>query len=245
MSHPSNAGKEAFFATTRWSVVLTARDATTRNASAALETLCRIYWRPLYGYARRRGCSPHDAEDATQGFFATLLEKEYLQDVQRELGPFRAFLQMAFKRYLTKERERQHAQRRGGSAIHVSFDFIDAENRYTEDASGLPADELFERRWAMTILENVMRSLRADSCTAGKESEFNVLKSALSAPKDGIDYPQMAADLQSSEGAVRVAVHRLRKQFRKRFHEEVSHTVAQSEDVDEEVRHLVSVLARS
>jgi RNA polymerase sigma-70 factor (ECF subfamily) len=240
--HPDKA---AYFATTRWSVVLAARDEVVGNAAVALETLCRTYWRSLYGYARRHGFSPHDAEDVTQAFFARLLEKDYLRAVRRELGPFRAFLQMAFKRFLSKERDRSAALQRGGGVAQVPFALIEAESGYAEEAPNLPADEVFELRWAMTVLATVMQTLREEFRAAGKESEFDVLKAALSGPKNGVRYAEMAAEMQSSEGAVRVAAHRLRKRFRELFRMEVAQTVAAHEDIDEEVRHLVSVLARA
>jgi RNA polymerase sigma-70 factor (ECF subfamily) len=230
------------FATTRWSVVLAARDGA--DAAGALEHLCRVYWPSLYGYARRQGLSPHDAEDATQAFFARLLEKEYLQAVRRELGPFRAFLQMAFKRFLSKERDKAAALQRGGGLAAVPWDFAEAESVYAQEPADLPADELFESRWAMAVLAAVMKTLREEFRAAGREADFEVLKSALSARKEGIDYAEMAASLGCAEGAVRVAVHRLRKRFRELFRAEVAQTVARHEDVEVEVRHLVSVLSR-
>jgi RNA polymerase sigma-70 factor (ECF subfamily) len=243
MPESASTEKASFFATTRWSVVLAARDGS--DAVPALETLCAIYWPSLYAYARRRGLSAHDAEDATQGFFARLLEKDYLQAVQQERGPFRAFLQMAFKRFLSKEHERQSAARRGGCATHLSLDFVAVETACANDAPQLPADECFELRWAMTVLETVMRSLREEFRTTGKEKEFETLKSVLQAPQDGIGYAEIAAELGVPEGTARVAAHRLRKRFRERFREEVAQTVANHEDVEEEVRHLVTVLARA
>jgi RNA polymerase sigma-70 factor (ECF subfamily) len=127
MSTPENSENAPLFATTRWSVVMMARDGEDRDAAAAMETLCVTYCRALYAYARRHGLSPHDAEDATQAFFARLLEKKYLESVRAERGPFRAFLQMAFKRFLAKERDRTTALRRGGGATHLTFDFLEAE----------------------------------------------------------------------------------------------------------------------
>jgi len=245
MSDSEPPERKPFFATTRWSVVLAARGAVVGDAAAALETLCKTYWPALYGYARRHGCSPPDAEDATQAFFARLLEKDYLQAVRRELGPFRAFLQMAFKRFLSKERDRASALQRGGGAAHVPFDLAGAEGVYAANAPGLPADEVFELRWAMTVMGTVMEVLREEFRAARREAEFEVLKAALSAPKDGIRYAEMAAAIGSSEGAVRVAAHRLRKRFRELFRREVAQTVATHEDIDEEVRHLVAVLARA
>ncbi len=245
MPDSHNSEKTPLFATTRWSVVLAARDGGAGDAATALEHLCRTYWPSLYGYARRRGCSPHDAEDATQAFFTRLLEKDYLQAVRRELGPFRAFLQMAFKRFLAKERDRAGALQRGGGATHVPFDLQSAELDYAGDAPGLPADEIFEVRWAMTVLATVMQVLREEFRATGREAEFEVLKTTLSAPKDGMRYAEMATAIGSSDGAVRVAAHRLRKRFRELFRAEVAQTVSKHEDIDEEVRHLVSVLARA
>lgn len=244
MAEP-RAEKASLFLTTRWSVVLAARNANASDAAKALEILCQSYWPALYGYARRQGLSPHDAEDATQGFFARLLEKEYLQAVHRERGPFRAFLQMAFKRYLSKERDRTNALLRGGGVVHVPFDFPTAEHVYAADAPHLVADELFEHRWAMTVLTSVMQALREEFRAVGKEAEFEILKPALHAAKDAVPYAEMAAALKATEGAVRVATHRLRKRFRELFRQEVGHTVASHEDIDEEVRHLVATLARS
>jgi RNA polymerase sigma factor (sigma-70 family) len=244
MSEPQPANKTSLFATTRWSVVLAARDGDEREASVAMETLCGTYWRALYAYGRRLGLAPHDAEDATQGFFGRLLEKDYLQAVQSERGPFRAFLQMAFKRYLSKERDRAAAQCRGGGATHLTFDFLEAETACAQDSPQMAADEVFESRWAVTTLASAMNALREEYRGVGKEREFDVLKAVLSAPTEGASYAAMGAELNLSEGAVRVAAHRLRKRFRELFRAEVTQTVASHEDVNEEVRHLVSVLAR-
>ncbi len=244
MSDPETPENPSYFATTRWSVVLTARDGAERDAAGALETLCRSYWPALYGYARRRGMTPHDAEDATQAFFARLVEKDYLQAVRRERGPFRAFLQMAFKRFLAKERDHAGAQMRGGGAMHLSLDFPMAEMVCAEDAPQLAADEVFELRWALMVLDAVMRALREEFLAAGKEAAFEVLKGTLNTTKDGSDYAAMAAALGTSDGAVRVAAHRLRKRFRELFRTEVAQTVAsRDEDVEVEFRHLVAVLA--
>src|SRR5688572_3510638 len=232
MSAPETPARTALFATTRWSVILAARgDDAEGDATGALETLCRTYWPALYAYARRRGYSPHDSEDATQGFFARMLEKDYLQAVQRERGPFRAFLQMAFKRFLAKERDKAHALQRGGHATHLSLDFVTAENACADDAPQLVADEVFERRWAMTVLESVMRGLREEFRAAGKERDFDALKAVLNSPKEGVGYVDLANTLGISDGAARVAAHRLRKRFRELFREEVAQTVAAREEV--------------
>ena len=244
MSSPKTSEKPQLFATTRWSVVLTARDGHETHAAVAMETLCTTYWRALYAYARRHGLSSHDAEDATQAFLARLLEKDYLRSVQADRGPFRAFLQMAFKRFLAKEREHATAQRRGGGALHLTFDFPGAEAVCTQEPPQLAADEVFESHWAMTALGAAMTSLRAEFRFAGREPEFEVLKAVLGTPREAASYEVMAQALNLSEGAARVAAHRLRKRFRELFRLEVAQTVASGEDVDEEVRHLVAVLAR-
>jgi RNA polymerase sigma-70 factor (ECF subfamily) len=236
--------KASLFVTTRWSVVLAARDGDGCDAVMAMETLCKTYWRALYAYARRHGLPPPDAEDATQAFFARLLEKDYLQSVQAERGPFRAFLQMAFKRFLSKERDRASALRRGGEVKHLGFDFLEAETACASDSSPLAADEVFESQWAMTALGATMAALRGEFCAAGKKREFEILKTSLSAPKDGNSYEAMGAALGLSDGATRIAVHRIRKRFRELFRLEVAQTVASHEDVNEEVRHLIEVLAR-
>jgi RNA polymerase sigma-70 factor (ECF subfamily) len=243
MPPPDRFRENTLFATTRWSKVLAAQDGSRRTE--ALDALGKTYWPALYAYARRRGLSPHDAEDATQEFFARLLEKDYLRVVERERGPFRAFLQMAFKRFLGKERERAAAARRGGGAPHLSLDFTTAEAVCADDAPQLAADEVFERRWAMTVLDAVMRALREEFRAAGKEKEFETLKTVLDAPKDGAGFAELAPRVGTSEGAARVAAHRLRKRFRDLFREKVADTVASREDVEEEMRHLVAVLARA
>lgn len=176
MSDPS--AKAPNFTTTRWSVVLTAMT-TEVGAAAALETLCRTYWLPLYAYARRSGMSPHDAEDATQGFFVRLLEKDYLRVVRRDAGPFRAFLQMAFKRHLCRIREHASAMRRGGGVPPLPLDLAGAEASYACESPDLRADEVFELRWALTVLGSVMDALRKEFLDLGKESEFEVLKTTL------------------------------------------------------------------
>jgi RNA polymerase sigma-70 factor (ECF subfamily) len=236
--------RPSLFVTTRWSVVLAARDGDGRYAALAMETLCKTYWRALYAYARRHGLSPPDAEDVTQAFFARLLEKDYLKSVQPERGPFRAFLQMAFKRFLAKEHERESALRRGGEAKHLGLDFVDAETACAADSPQLAADEVFETHWAMTALQAAMAALRAEFRAAGKEKEFDILKTTLSASGDGSSYEKMGTALGLSDGATRIAVHRMRKRFRELFRAEVAQTVASHEDLNEELRHLIAVLAR-
>jgi RNA polymerase sigma-70 factor (ECF subfamily) len=241
--------------------VLAARGDAAAEARAALETLCRTYWYPLYAYVRRMGQSPHDAEDLTQEFFARLLEKEWLLAADREKGRFRTFLLVALKRFMAREWQRAAAQKRGGLQTHVPLDTTDAERRYAgeplEEGATRPkspaaaststatsADDIYERRWAMTLLDQALEELRGEFVRAGKADEFETLKRWLTADRDQIPYAEVAAELGSSEGAVRVAVHRLRKRFRQIFREAIAATVAEGEEVEDEMRYLVGVLGR-
>jgi RNA polymerase sigma factor (sigma-70 family) len=224
--------------------VLQAQGGSEPEARTSLETLCRAYWPPLYAYARSHGHSPHDAEDLTQGFFARLLEKEHLRAVQREKGRFRQFMLMAFKRFLSHEWEHQRAAKRGGGATIEPLDTTTAEGLFVADSGSAPSpDAAFDRRWALSLLERVLARLREEFASVGRTAEFTVLKPFLTADSATVDYARFAAELASSEGAVRVAVHRLRKRFRQLFREEIERTVADSADVDDELRHLVDALA--
>jgi RNA polymerase sigma-70 factor (ECF subfamily) len=242
-STPAGSGPAAFV-TTRWTVVLSARDPRSPHADTALETLCRAYWYPLYAYTRRLGHAPADAQDLTQEFFSRLLEKEWLASVDREKGRFRTFLLVALKRFLANERRRVSRQKRGGDVAHLPLNTEIAENRYlAEPPLELPIDRLYERRWALTMLERTMDRLRDEFGHAGKAAEFARLKQFLATDKSAIAYAEIARDLGLTEGAARVAVHRLRRRFREIFREETAHTVAAAEDVDEELRHLLSAMA--
>jgi len=225
--------------------VLAAQGDAATDARAALETLCRAYWYPLYAYLRRMGQAPHDAEDLTQEFFARLLEKDWLLAADPEKGRFRTFLLVALKRFIAKEWRRATAQKRGGAQPHLPLDTTDAERRYAgEPVAALAADDIYERRWAMTMLDQALERLSAEFAQAGKAAEFDGLKRWLTADRGQIPYGELAAELGSSEGAVRVAVHRLRKRFRQLFREAIAGTVAEGEQVEEELRHLVAVLSR-
>ena len=241
----SEAGEgRSVFVTTHWSVVLSARQKDSPQSAAALETLCRTYWYPLYAYVRRQGQSPHDAQDLTQGFFARLLQKDYLKAAAREKGRFRTFLIVALKRFLANEWDHDRAQKRGGGQPPLSLDTELAEERYRiEPVEGATADRIFERRWALTLLDRTMTRLREEFTTAGRAEDFKRLKACLTAERGDISYAEIAAALGQSEGTVRVAVHRLRKRFRDIFREEIAHTVSSPEEIDEEVRYLMGVLA--
>ena len=244
MSTSAPPAPSPFFLTTRWSVVLEAQRDHPLNATAALEALCRAYWPPLYSYARRRGHSPHDAEDLTQGFFARLLEKDYLQTAARDKGRFRQFLLMAFKRFLANEWDRERRLKRGGDKVLVPLDAVQAERLYQDDAAqSVSADAAFERRWALSLLDRALLRLRNEFEMAGKASDFEVLKQSLTADAGGISYAELAGSLGTREGAARVAVHRLRKRFRQVFRDEIAETVASASDLEAEVRHFIEVLA--
>jgi RNA polymerase sigma factor (sigma-70 family) len=232
------------FVTTHWSVVLSARQKDSPRSSDALETLCRTYWYPLYAYVRRQGHSPPDAQDLTQEFFARLLQKDYLKAAAQEKGRFRTFLIVALKRFLANEWDRARAQKRGGGQLAVPLDTELAEQRYLgEPLESATADRVFERRWALTLLDRTMARLREEFTGAGKAEEFDRLKVCLTAERGEISYAEIAAALAMSESTARVAVHRLRRRFREVFREEIAHTVSGPEEIEEEVRYLMSVLA--
>ncbi len=235
------AGSEAWFVTTHWSVVLSAREADSPQSAAALETLCRTYWYPLYAYARRQNRPPHDAQDLTQSFFARLLQKDYLQAAAREKGRFRTFLLVAFKRFLANEWDREHAQKRGGFAPIVSIDEQIAESRFAAETShNVPPDVLFDRHWAMTLLERTMTQLHDEYVASGRAKLFEYLQSCLARDESALPYGEIAARLKLTEAAVKMAVHRLRARYRDILRAEIAHTVSSEEEVEDEVRHLFS-----
>jgi RNA polymerase sigma factor (sigma-70 family) len=237
--------ERSHFVTTRWTQVVAARATSSGDAPEALESLCRAYWRPLYYWVRRQGRSPQDAQDLTQEFFARLLEKDWLRNADPALGRFRTFLLVALKRFLADDWDRSRAQKRGGNWRRTEFDLDAAEQQFTEHPAEGPADHVFDRQWATTLLDRAIGRLRQEYETAQRAHEFAVLKGFLSAGRGEIAYREVAERLPSSEGAARVAVHRLRKRFRELFREEVSATVAAGESVDDEVRQLLAALARS
>ena len=229
--------------TTRWSIVLRAQSEPSADSRSALEALCRGYWYPLYAYVRRVGRTPHDAEDLTQEFFARLLEKGWLLSASPENGRFRTFLLMALKRFMAKEWHRSTALKRGGGQSPLPLDTTDAERRYAGEPMTAP-DEIYERRWAMTLLDQALARLSAEFSAGGKAGEFESLKHWLAADRGEIPYGKLASSLRGSEGAARVAVHRMRKRFRQIFREMIANTVAEGEDVEKELRYLVAVLSR-
>jgi RNA polymerase sigma factor (sigma-70 family) len=234
---------DAWFATTHWSAVLTAACSDTTRARAALEKLCQTYWYPLYAYARRRGHSPPDAEDLTQGFFARLLKLNSLADVRREKGKFRAFLLASMNHYLADEWDRARAQRRDVRRT-ISLDTGAAETRYRrEPADQLTPERLFERQWALTLLETVVQRLHREYEADGKGELFMQLRFAITGDKSAVPYTDLAARIGMSEEAVRVAVHRLRRRYRQLLREEIAHTVTTEDEVADELRSLRRILS--
>jgi RNA polymerase sigma factor (sigma-70 family) len=237
---------QGVFATTHWSVVLTAGRRDTPRASDALSRLCQMYWYPLYVYVRRRGHPAADAQDLTQEFFARLLENRWIDQADPQRGRFRSFLLSAMKHFLANEWNKAHTRKRGGGAVLVSLNDDSAENRYVlEPASESTPESQYERRWALALLEGVLFRLEEEYGQEGKADLFAVLKSSLTVNRIVLPYPDLAAKLGLTEGAVRVAVHRLRKRYRQLLRAEVAQTVASPDEVEEEMHYLFQVLARS
>jgi len=243
---PSTPGTQACFQDTHWSVVLTAGRSGSAQAAAALETLCRAYWPPLYAFIRRRGGSPSEAEDFTQEFFFQFLKRNGLATVSREKGRFRSFLLAAFKNFLINEWRREQCQKRGGGHVAISLDAGPVEARYQAELAETATPEgVFERHWAFTVLDQAMDLLREEFVHAGKRELFDLLKETLSGQKQTMPRAELAALCGLSVGTVDVAVHRLRRRYGELLREVIAHTVSQAEEVDDELRHLRAVLGRS
>ena len=235
---------KACFVTTHWSAVMTAGHADTVRARDALAQLCETYWYPLYAYVRRRGQSPADAQDSTQEFFSRLLAGNWVGDADRTKGRFRTFLLTALNRFLANEWDRARAQKRGGGVMSISLDTEVAESRYYADMQNAPTpDRLYDRQWAISLLDRALTRLEAEHQRSGKAAEFAVLSPALTAERGEIPYATLATRLGLSEAAARMAVHRLRKRFREVFREDIAQTVAEPGEVEEEIRHLLAALA--
>jgi RNA polymerase sigma factor (sigma-70 family) len=245
VSNHSRAGGSPLFVTTRWTVVLNAGvESGDSGAHQALEQLCRTYWLPLYAYVRRKGHSPHDAQDLTQAFFAQLLERHWVGDADRERGRFRTFMLTSMNHFLINEWRRQRAQKRGGGAFHVPIQLDSAETHYGHEPTDRDTPEkCYERRWALTLLDTVLQRLRTDYETDGKGALFAALHGTLVGGRDSQPYAELAAELHMSEGAVKVAVHRLRKRYRELLRGEIAQTTAAPDEVDDEMRHLFATLA--
>lgn len=239
-----NSPRGGRFATTRWSVVAAAQGPASPQAREALAVLCGTYWYPLYAFIRRQGYSADEAQDLTQGFFATLLEQHALEVVDSAKGKFRSFLLTACKHYLGHERGRARAQKRGGGRHFFSLDFDDGEARYrAEPSHTLTPEKLFARRWALTLLDEVLARLREEFSEKGKNRLFEHLRVFLVGEKKSIPYRRVAEEVGMTEGAVKVAAHRLRSRFRELVREEIARTVDDPEAVKDEIRELFAALA--
>jgi RNA polymerase sigma factor (sigma-70 family) len=232
------------FATTHWSVVLAAGHSSVPGAQEALEKLCRAYWYPLYVYVRRQGKSPHDAQDLTQEFFARLLQKNYLRLADPDRGRFRAFLLKSLKNFLVNEWEKARTQKRGGGRCFIHLDAEIAESRYAaEPVQALTLDEIYEKRWAVTLIEAVLTRLRESYAETDRLPVFEALKAFIWGEQTTLSYADVAPQLGLAEGAVKVAVHRLRVRYRELLRAEIAETVATPGEVDEELQHLIGVLS--
>jgi RNA polymerase sigma-70 factor (ECF subfamily) len=232
------------FRTTHWSVVLTARDLNNAGSERAMTTLCQEYWPPVYAFIRRKGNGPHDAQDLAQEFFGRLIAKEFLQNVDRAKGRFRTFLLTAVQRFLCNQWERSQAQKRGGGTSTISWDHELAENLYLkESADGQSPEKLFDRRWALTLLEAAMKDLEAEYTRADRVQLFCVLQPFIVGEAQHGDYAAAAASLELTEGNTRQWVLRMRRRYGERLRERIAETVETPEEVEEELRSLYAALS--
>ena len=241
----SDAGRPRVFATTHWSVVLAAGHGESAPAGRALETLCRAYWYPIYVYVRKKGYRPEEAQDLTQEFFAQLIAKNHFRLADRTKGRFRAFLMATLDYFLAREWSRAHRQKRGGQFTFISLDEHSPEKRYQMEPADLETPERkFFRQWALTVLKQAMNALQKECEANDKAPLFREAKNLISGERHGAAYAQMSKSLNMGEGAVRVAVHRLRQRYGELLRREVAHTVTSEEEVDEELRYLIQVLSQ-
>jgi len=237
-----NAHPGAIFTTTHWSVVLEAQGESPA-AQAALEKLCRTYWRPIFSFVRRQGTRPDDAEDLTQGFFALLLERKDLNTVRKEKGRLRSYLLTSLKHFLVDESRHAMAVKRGKGQQLIPLDeFRERERIDVERSDRLTADQIYERRWAFTVLEQVMARLRDEYRSAGNLRFFEQLKKMLMDEPDRSSQAQVASEFDMTENAVKQAFYRLRQRYQTLLREEVAHTVAMPGDIEDELRHLIAVV---
>ena len=232
-----------WFASTHWSVVLDANHSDPARKAAALAQLCQTYWYPLYAYIRRRGNGPEDAQDLTQEFFARLLEKQWLNRVEKNGSRFRSFLLTAVNGYLANEFDRANAAKRGGGRHVLSLDAVEAEHRYSlEPVTHETPEKIFDRRWALMVLDRALTRLKEETAEAGKSRHFELLNPFLSREPESGEYGAVAAELGVSSGSVGVSVHRLRQRYRALVRAEIAETVTDSRQIESEMRDLFDVL---
>jgi len=243
---PGDLPHRAAFPTTRITLIEAACGAPGDASHQAIAILCSSYWYPTYAYVRRLGHPHSDAEDLTQGFFTRVLDKHYLRDFQRERGRFRSFLLAALQHFLANERDRALALKRGGGRSTVPLDDLlaTAEQRYSlEPRDDLTPERLYERQWALTLLARVEQRLHQEAVSAGTDVQYSRLKICLTPDERAGGYRALAAELGTTEGAVKVAVHRLRRRFRELLRDEIAHTVLDAGEVGDELRHLMEALS--
>ena len=233
----------ASFTTTHWSVVLATHADNPARARAALEKLCTTYWYPLYAYLRRRGQQPADAEDLVQGFIAHLLEHRFFQAADPHKGRFRSYLLVSLNHYVADTADEESRLKRGAGSPLLSLDALSAERRYAlEPPDPSNPEQLFERRWALTLLDTVMQRLETEAAESGRAKLFAQIKGVLQGDRRGVHYSELAPRLGMSEAALTMTVQRLRRRYRELVREEIAHTVSQPVEIDEEMRHLFQVL---
>ena len=237
--------RDGTFHTTHWSVVLTARQTEDSHGAAdALELLCRVYWYPVYAYLRRGGWSEPDAQDLAQGFFAELLERRMLDRVAPEKGRFRSFLLASLRYYVSDHRAHARRQKRGGGCVVLSLDAVTGEERYRlEPHDERTPDQLFERRWAMELLDRTLAQLGLEYSGSGQAEMFAALQPFLAAKEGGESYAALAARLGKSEDAVKKSVQRMRRRYQELFRQEIARTVSAPEQIEDELRHLCEVMS--
>jgi RNA polymerase sigma factor (sigma-70 family) len=240
------SGKAQWFATTHWSVVLAAKQSDPSEAAAALESLCRAYWPPLYAYIRRDGHDVTEAQDLTQEFFARLLARDYLHHLHHQEGKFRSFLLAYLKNFLSEQRRKAGAQKRGGGYVIVSMDGPAGEGGYLlEPVDEMTPDQVFERRWAQAVMQAAVDRLRQEYAARGQAALFETLQDYQPRDPGGQSYAQLGAEFGMTEAAVKSAVQRLRQRHRELLREEIAHTVTCPDEIEEELRYFRMLLSRA
>lgn len=243
MSRRSTPESPRPFATTHWNLVAAAGRSSSPESERALAALCETYWYPLYAYVRRGGHDAHESQDLTQEFFARLLARRSLRTADRQRGKFRTFLLAALKNFLAGQWRKDQAHKRGGGKLPVSLDFASGESRYAHEPShDLTPERVFERRWALTLLDRAISKLKDEFDSSGKTELFESLKGSLGGESAADSYDEIAARLNMTEGAVKTAAHRLRRRCRELLRAEIAQTVARDEDIDDELRELFSAV---